>query len=368
MPKQKRRSEAVWVESRSRWQINAQRDGKRKTFVSSIPGRKGKHEAESKADSWLEAGQPEDMKFSAAWEMYIDHIQHTTGKLNLSDNKSIGEKWLLPHLGAKRMTKIKLSDLQDVINEAAEKGRAKRTCKNIKDKMAGFFAWATDNGLSHAVDCKKIKIPVQTREAERTVIQPDQLRTLFAEGTIRRSMTTVPCHYIHAFRLIVCLGLRSGELCGLKASDYDGTTLTINRSVNRVRQITPGKTVNARRSIVLPQRAKAIISSQLDMLDQLGIKSQWLFPDSDGNCSNPNNLYRRWHAYATQHGITSSIHELRHTFISMTNKDLPAAMLKQVVGHSSAMPTDDVYGHEIDGDKQRAADIIDAVFTKHLGK
>jgi hypothetical protein len=31
------------------------------------------------------------------------------------------------------------------------------------------------------------------------------------------------------------------------------------------------------------------------------------------------------------------------------------------------MPTDDIYGHEIDGDKQRAADIIDAVLTKHLG-
>jgi len=54
-----RRAEAVWIEARSRWQINVQRDGKRKTFTSSTPGRKGKHEAEGKADDWLEAGQPE---------------------------------------------------------------------------------------------------------------------------------------------------------------------------------------------------------------------------------------------------------------------------------------------------------------------
>lgn len=362
-----RRAEAVWIESRSRWQINVQRDGKRKTFTSSIPGRKGKHEAESKADDWLDTGQPDDIRFDRAWDIYLDHIQRTTGKLHHADNLSIGRNWLLPALGGKRLAKIRLADLQEIINTAAEKGRSKRTCKNIKDKAAGFFAWAADNGYSHSVDCNKIKTPVSAKEAERTVIQPDQLRVLFSEDTIKRSMLIVPCHYIHAFRLIVCLGLRSGELCGLKVTDYDGETLTVNRSINRVRQITPGKTANARRTIYLPQRAKAILASQADMLKQQGIRSQWLFPDTDGNHTNPNNLYRRWHSYATQHGITSSIHELRHTFISMTNKDLPEAMLKMIVGHSDAMPTDDVYGHEIDGDKQRAADIIDAVFDKHLG-
>ena len=363
----KRRAEATWIESRSRWQINVQRDGKRKTFTSSTPGRKGKHEAEGKADDWLEAGQPDDIRFDRAWELYLAHLQKTTGTLNYTDNRSIGDNWILPAIGGKRLERIRLADLQDIINDAADKGRAKRTCKNIKDKLAGFFVWASDNSYAHAIDCGKIKIPVGTKEAERTVIQPDQLRTLFTSTTITRSMLTVPCHYIYGFQLIVCLGLRSGELCGLKVSDYDGTTLTVNRSINRVREVTPGKTVNARRAIVLPRRAKQILAAQKAMLIQTGIHSPWLFPDTDGGCTNPNNLYRRWNAYATQHGITSSLHELRHTFISMTNKDLPSAMLKQVVGHSDAMPTDDVYGHEIDGDKQRAADIIDSVFDKHLG-
>lgn len=362
-----RRAEAVWIESRARWQINVQRDGKRKTFTSSTPGRKGKHEAEGKADDWLEAGQPDDIRFDRAWDIYLDHLQHTTGTLHHADNQSIGRNWLLPDLGGKRLAKIRLADLQEIINTASGKGRSKRTCKNIKDKMAGFFTWATDNGYHHSVVCNKIKIPVDAKEAERTVIQPNQLRILFTEDTIKRSMQTVTCHYIHAFRLIVCLGLRSGELCGLKVSDYDGTTLTINRAINRVRQITPGKTSNARRSIVLPQHAKKILADQAEMLKQQGIRSKWLFPNMYGKNTNPNNLYRRWHSYATQHGITTSIHEMRHTFISMTNKDLPEAMLKMIVGHSNAMPTDDVYGHEIDGDKQRAADIIDAVLTKHLG-
>lgn len=362
-----RRAEAVWVDSRARWQINIQRDGKRKTFTSSIPGRKGKHEAESKADEWLEAGQPESIRFDAAWQIYIDHLARTTGKLNHADNRTIGDVWLLPALGAKRLAKIKLSDVQDIINDAADKGRAKRTCRNIRDKLAGFLIFAHDNNWWHSLDCGKVKIPSSAPDREKSVIQPDQLKMLFSDTTIRRSMMTVPCHYIYAFQLLVCLGLRSGELCGLKVEDYDGTTLTINRSINRLRQVTPGKTINARRSIVVPQRVRQIISDQQAMMEQLGIQSQWLFPDTRGHATNPNNFYRRWHAYATQHGITVSLHELRHTFISMTNKDLPASLLKQVVGHSASMPTDDVYGHEIDGDKQRAADIIDAVLSKHLG-
>lgn len=37
----KRTNTAKWIESRGRWQINVQKDGIRKTFVSSKPGRTG---------------------------------------------------------------------------------------------------------------------------------------------------------------------------------------------------------------------------------------------------------------------------------------------------------------------------------------
>ena len=47
-------SEAYWVDRYHRWQVNVQRDGKRKTFTSTLTGRKGKLEAERKADRWLE--------------------------------------------------------------------------------------------------------------------------------------------------------------------------------------------------------------------------------------------------------------------------------------------------------------------------
>lgn len=40
--KHTRTNEARWDEARKRWRIDVQRDGKRRSFYSAIPGRKGK--------------------------------------------------------------------------------------------------------------------------------------------------------------------------------------------------------------------------------------------------------------------------------------------------------------------------------------
>lgn len=362
-----RRAEAVWVESRSRWQINVQRDGKRKTFTSSTPGRKGKHEAEGKADDWLEAGQPDDIRFDRAWSIYLDHIQRTTGSLNYKDTDSIGRTWLLPVLEQKKLSRVRLDDLQGIVSGAGEKGRSKRTCKNIKDKLNAFARYAADQRWELSADPTKIKLPTQAQTAKRTIIQPEQLRTLFSEDTITRKGTPYPAYYIHAFRLMVSIGCRSGELCGLRNEDYDGEYITIRRSINKLREITPGKTENAQRRIYLPEHAKQIIIAQQEMLSSRGIKSLYLFPQEDGTPSFPNHVWNHWRTYSAQHSIDCSIHELRHTFVSMMTTSLPAYMLKSVVGHSENFDTDGVYSHELQGDKQRAAQIIDEVLDKHLG-
>lgn len=68
----KRCSEAIWIESKQYWQVKVQRDGVRKGFTSSIPGRRGKHEAEAKADEWLELGLDE-IRLGAAWDALYEY-------------------------------------------------------------------------------------------------------------------------------------------------------------------------------------------------------------------------------------------------------------------------------------------------------
>lgn len=365
----RRTAEAFWIDSRERWQINVQRDGKRKTFTSSTPGRRGKREAEAKADDWLDAGQPDDLSFASAWAIYLDHVKRTTGTSNYHDIESIGRIWLLPALHNVRLSKIHLSHLQSIITACGEAGRSKRTCKNVRDKISCFFNFAADQGWEYTVKPSRTKLPTQAKAATRTVLHMDALKALFSDATVTRHGHQDESFYIHAYRFLVLTGYRRGELCGFRAEDYDDPVLTVNRSINHFREVTQGKNDNARRTNVLSKRARDVLADQRKMLMSKGIISPWLFPSTDGDVLNPSTLTNHWlRVYAPQHGIKCSLHELRHTFVSIVKLEMPEALLKDVIGHSASMDTTGVYGHEIDGEKQRAADIIDSIFDRMLGK
>ena len=98
------------------------------------------------------------------------------------------------------------------------------------------------------------------------------------------------------------------------------------------------------------------------MLKAEGVISPWVFLDESGGVSEPNRVYRLWQTYREQHGIKSSIHELRHTHISLMQDTVPENMLKRMVGHTRNMDTFGVYGHEVDGEAAKAAALVDGVF------
>lgn len=58
-----RSNEASWSESKKIWRITVQSNGVRKEFASALAGRKGKIDAERKADEWLKNGQIADRPF-----------------------------------------------------------------------------------------------------------------------------------------------------------------------------------------------------------------------------------------------------------------------------------------------------------------
>lgn len=150
----KRTNEAKWIESAKRWQINVQMYGIRKTFVSSIHSKKGKIEAERKADNWLNNNNiSSNSKLKDIFERFLKEIENTTGKLNYNKNKSIYNDWIYPNLKNKCIDKITQQDWQDIINKAVKEGIAKKTCQNIKVVIASFTKY-----------CRKNKIPIESVE------------------------------------------------------------------------------------------------------------------------------------------------------------------------------------------------------------
>lgn len=363
----KRTAEAFWIESKSYWQIKVQRDGVRKAFTSSIKGRKGKHAAEAKADEWLEKGT-KDMRFPAAWEEFMAVQRTRTGTANVTKLDQYYRVYLAPEIKERKLSAITPIMWQACIDSAGSKGLSERSCVNIRGAIHSFVNFALRSRWEiQRLEKGDLVIPKNAApKKEKIVLQPDEIRLLFSVSTFPRYGRQMEAHYIYAWRFLVATGLRRGELCGLRAEDINGRILTVCRSINSNGEITEGKNKNARRTIELTDIALRVLDDQRDMLRRKGLISPWVFCDQHGGQPDPNGVYDQWVTYRTHHGIQSNLHELRHTFISLNKSDLPLELMKSVVGHSQSMDTFGVYGHEIDGERHRAALIIDRVFKSVL--
>lgn len=362
-----RRSEAKWIESKQYWEIKVQKEGERKSFRSAVKGRRGKHEAEAKADKWLESGTAE-MRFQAAWDAFLTWQKEHNGSSNYAKHETVGRLYLLPENKTRKLSTIRPVHWQKCIDAAVVKGLSRRSCVNIRSSISAFLRFARRQRWEHIrLEDDDLHIPNKAAPAkEKRVLHDVDIQMLFSDPYMVKSCKKQIAHYIHAWRFFVVTGLRRGELVGLRHEDITGTVISIRRSINAEGEETHGKNDNARRSFAITESMRKVLKDQYAMMEEKGIESPWVFPDKFGECSDPKAVYFSWRAYAKQHSIDCSIHELRHTFISINKADMPLELLKSVVGHSSSMDTIGVYGHEVDGDKERAAAIMDKTFQRLL--
>lgn len=362
-----RRAEAAWIESKEYWEIKVQKDGTRKSFRSSQKGRKGKHEAEAKADKWLATGTA-DMRFSEAWASFLKWQQTHNGTSNYQKHEIIGRLYLLPTNKLRKVSSIKPSHWQACIDAGVEKGLSRRSCVNIKSSISAFLRHCKRERWEYIrLEEDDLRIPNKAAPAkQKRVLKDSDIQTLFSDPYMIKSCKKQVAHYIHAWRFFVVTGLRRGELCGLRVEDITNGILTVRRSITPEGEETHGKNDNARRNFAVTVSMQNVLDDQFAYLKENGIESEWVFPDKYGELSSPQAIYSSWRAYAKQHGIECTVHELRHTFISINKADMPLELLKSVVGHSSSMDTIGIYGHEVDGDKERAARIMEDTFQKKL--
>lgn len=87
-----RTNTAVWLPNQNRWQIKVQKDGVRRTFTSTKPGRTGQREANRKADVWLDAGISNTTKRCAdVWAEYIISVKATGGSSYIGQVEKFGK-------------------------------------------------------------------------------------------------------------------------------------------------------------------------------------------------------------------------------------------------------------------------------------
>lgn len=353
---QERKNEATYQEKYHRWRIKVQRNNETKYFYSAKQGRKGKLEAERKADEWLKLGDSTNMRVDTLCKLYLSNIDTGHSTSHLERETSTINTWILPFWEHRKVSSLTNMDYHDAIFRpvTAEPPRSKRTCGHVRSTIMALYKAARMAKIDMETPFA-LSLPKAATTKEKKVLSVNELQRLLTEGN--------NYWYINAFRLIAVLGLRRGELCGLQRSDLQGNVLMIRRSINSKREITTGKTPAAQRSIILPDIAQQILTAQTARI--ANISTLWLFPNINGQPINPNSLYNRWLELRSNLNLPPiSIHELRHTTISILKNDVSLSHLKLLVGHTPAMTTLETYAHQISSDAENTTAEINAAYQK----
>jgi integrase len=363
----KRTNTAVWMEKQNRWQINVQKDGVRRSFYSSTPGRNGQREANRKADQWLDDGvQSAHVRIKEILDEYLETKKATTSKSNYNKERYHIDSFIRPVVGNKKADAITDNDFQQILYQAyRHKNKdgetvelSKKTMQNIRSTMSAIAKILRKRKLAY-LNPEDWEIPKGARLKGKNILQPQDLVTLFSQSNTIFKGKVCESRYIHAYRFLVLTGMRPGEMKAISAKDAKEAlstgVLKLRSSVNVYGKETKGKNQNAIRSIVLSDLAKQEISEQLQMLPDDGTLFGIKYHDS---------FLRHWKRFCEYNSIPYvTPYELRHTFVSIV-KTLPEGEVKPIVGHSKNMDTFGIYGHQISGERAKTTDKINAIFAE----
>lgn len=359
----KRTNTAVWLEKYKRWQVNEQKDGVRRTFTCSKPGKVGQRECNAKADAWLDDGiESGGKRVTQLFDEWIQSLKQTTSKAHWGQYEQYGRNWINPKIGHIKISNLNEQHLQSVIDNAYKNGKlSKKTLTNIRSCLVSFIKYCRKAKATTLI-IDGLSVPKQAKVGERVILQPHDLALLFTcQNTIKYNKEQYEL-YVNAYRFEVATGLRPGEVIGLKKSDISGDTVHLKRSINVDKETTSGKNDNARRSFVLTPISQAILSAQSAKMAELKIESDYVFPDQYGGHIAQNIYYKHWVKFRDYIGIAkASPYELRHTFVSIVKK-LPEGFLRPLVGHSKNMDTYGTYSHEVAGDMEATATLVQNAF------
>lgn len=365
-----RKNEAYWSDKDERWHIYVQANGVRRHFVSTVgvSSRKGKLQAERKADKWLEEQlSDENQKVEVLYDKWIESLKERTQTAYWTQYEGYGRCWIKPAIGSKRMSKLTEADLDRILAAAYQHGLARKTLQNIRSCLSAFLKYARKCKATTLV-ADDIIIPRNAPVGKKECLTPDEVSTVFTSDETTFRGITRPDFYINLYRFLLFEGLRPGEALGLKWADIDEDGYEIKRAYNAQSEITQGKNDNARRRHSLSAYSRELLDAQKKLLREYGILSPFVFPRKDGTPTKQRAALKAWERYCEHNKINHiSLYELRHTNYSL-NKAMPEAYKKMLFGHSAKFNGDAVYDHEIAGDLEYAAKMNEAAFLKIIKK
>lgn len=292
---------------------------------------------------------------------WLAHIRQHVRPSTYAGYESNVRLHLVPRIGKRKLARLTVRDVRLMVDAMRSDGMNPRSVQYVHATLR--------NALEHA--CREELVP---RNVARLVLiespVPLKPREPLSAAEARKLLDATREHRLHAlWTVLLILGLRRSEACGLRWEDVDFTarTLRVCRSVQRVdgrlREMAT-KTRRSNRTVPLPPRCVFALAEHHGRLQERrgdGSGRPWtptgyVFGTHRGTALEPRNRTRMFGRLCDEHGIRRvPLHGLRHTCVSLLlGLGIHPRVVMEIVGHSVIEMTMNVYGH-VNLDTQRAA-------------
>lgn len=305
-------------------------------------------------------------------EIYAEWLKIKRYQVKESSLASYVIAWrtnLQEYFGEREYAEIRMSDIQSFVNKMISDGLSVKTVKDRAMIIKMILLWAQEEySLPPIPGRRKLIYPTSAKSGQNDLctLVPAEQKAIVNYCKENISPSNV------AIMLTLSTGLRIGEVCGIKFSDFDlkEGTLTINRTVMRVYSADPGekktriiigtpKTLSSHRTIPVPAALLREIKKWAAIY-----KPDYFLASAAEKPLEPRRLRNIFNGICESVGVKHiKFHGLRHTFATtLLENKVDIKTTSELLGHSDVSITMDVYMHPSDEHKRRAVKVLDNLF------
>lgn len=305
-------------------------------------------------------------------DQWLENIAGTIRPSTLTRYRGTVNRHINPHIGSKPIAQIKGKDIQKLYETLAKQGN-RITGEGLASGTIRGIHSMLHEALGAAQQASIIpKNPTEEIDAPKFSYKPKQVLT---NKQLDQFMEVIQKDDVwHGFFYTeLTTGLRRGEICGLKWTDFDENdgTLKVRRTIHQEKggKLTAWdtKTAAGTRTIILPPSTVELLQER-----KKSAMSEWIFPDPlrPEQPIRPNTAYGRMKALLKEAGLPSiRFHDLRHTFATHAlTSGVDVKTLSGILGHTRSAFTLDTYTHTTGDMQRRAAEIVETFLTDIFGE
>ncbi|MFB6534344.1 tyrosine-type recombinase/integrase [Streptomyces noursei] len=305
----------------------------------------------------------------AEWLPYwLDNVIKPRRKLSTYDKYETHVRlYLVPMLGAKRLESLGVADVRRFLVRL-EKQTTAATAKESHRVLRSALSSACREELI-ASNVAKLVEPPRTNSRELKPWTLDETLDFLAAAR------TDPLYA--AFVLAIAMGLRRGEIVGLRWADIDldGRVLYVRQQTQRRRGVLYDDDPKSRRRRAVPLPALCIAPLRWHRMRQANVRAKagekwqesgYVFTTRTGRPVEPRNVYRSFTRVADSADLrVIRLHDARHgTATLLTAAGVAPRVVMEILGHSQISITMDVYTHVVQDTQREAMSHMDRLLRK----